>query len=67
MCVCVREREREVLSAQMKFALNATSDMLPHNANLSLWRKSDNLSAACKLCGERQILCHILNNTAKWH
>jgi hypothetical protein len=48
-------------SAQMKFALNAASDTLPHNANLSLWRKSDNLSVACKLCGDRQTLCHILN------
>lgn len=52
-------------SAQMKFALNAASDTLPHNANLSLWRKSDNLAAACKLCGDRQTLCHILNNY-KW-
>ena len=49
-------------STLMKFALNATSDTLPHNANLSLWRKSANLSAAYKLCDERQILCHILNN-----
>ena len=45
----------------MKFALNATSDALPHNANLALWKK-DKLSAACKLCGEKQTLCHILNN-----
>lgn len=49
-------------SAQMKFALNAASDTLPHNVNLALWRKEDQLSAACKLCGERQTLCHILNN-----
>ena len=49
-------------SAQMKFTLNAASDTLPHNANLSLWRKEDQLSAACKLCGERQTLCHILNS-----
>ena len=49
-------------SAQMKFALNALSDTLPHNANLALWRKNEHLSAACKLCGERQTLCHILNN-----
>ena len=53
-------------SAQMKFVLNAASDTLPHNANLSLWRKNGNLSATCKLCGERQTLCHILNN-CKWH
>ena len=49
-------------SAQMKFALNATTDTLPHNANIALWRKDSGLSAACKLCGERQTLCHILNN-----
>ena len=49
-------------SAQMKFALNASSDTLPHNANLAIWRKNEHLSAACKLCGERQTLCHILNN-----
>jgi hypothetical protein len=53
---------QNLLSAQIKFALNAASDTLPHNANLSLWRKSDNLSAACKLCGDRKTLCHILNN-----
>ena len=46
----------------MKFALNLATDTLPHNANLALWRKSAHLSAACKLCGERQTLCHILNN-----
>ena len=49
-------------SAQMKFALNAASDTLPHNANLALWRKGDHLSAASKLCGKRQTLCHVLNN-----
>ena len=49
-------------SAQMKFALKAASDTLPHNANLALWRKGDHLSAACKLCGKRQTLCHVLNN-----
>ena len=27
-----------------------------------MWRKNDNLSAACKLCGGRQTLYHILNN-----
>ena len=53
---------RSLPSALMKFALNAASDTLPYNVNLSLWRKNDNLSAACKLCGERQTLCHILNN-----
>ena len=49
-------------SAQMKFALNAASDTLPHNAKLALWRKGDHLSADCKLCGKSQTLCHVLNN-----
>ena len=49
-------------SARMKFALNLATDTLPHNANLALGRKSAHLSTACKLCGERQTLCHILNN-----
>ncbi len=44
---------------QMKFALNASQDTLPHNANLSLWR---NLPSSCKLCGERQTLHHVLNH-----
>ena len=43
----------------MKFALNAAQDTLPHNANLQCWRK---LPDACKLCGKRQTLLHILNN-----
>ena len=43
----------------LKFALNAAQDTLPHNANLARWRK---LSDACKLCGKRQTLLHILNN-----
>ena len=38
----------------MKFALNAAVDMLPHNANLHLWKKKPNDS--CPLCGERQTL-----------
>ena len=46
----------------MKFVLNAANDTLPHNANIALWRKSSGLSAACKLCGEKQTLCHVLNN-----
>ena len=48
--------------AQMKFALNAASDTVPHNVNLSLWRRNDHLSAACRLCGVRQTLCHVLSN-----
>ena len=47
----------EVLS----FSLNAAQDTLPRNANLALWRRSDGLSDACKLCGIRQTLPHVLN------
>ena len=45
---------------QMKFALNAAVDELPHNANLHLWKKKT--SDSCPLCGERQTLIHVLNN-----
>ena len=51
---------RTLLAEQMKFALNAAVDMLPHNANLHLWKKKPNDS--CPLCGERQTLVHTLNN-----
>jgi hypothetical protein len=44
---------------QMKFSHNSTLDMLPHNHNLHLWKKS---SPACTLCGENQTLLHVLNN-----
>jgi len=44
---------------QSKFALNASQDTLPHNVNLTRWR---NLSASCKLCGQRQTLQHVLNH-----
>ena len=42
---------------ELKFALNACQDTLPHNANLSLWKGHP---SSCKLCGERQTLLHIL-------
>jgi len=42
-----------------KFALNASQDTIPHNINLARWR---NLSASCKLCGQRQMLQHVLNH-----
>ena len=45
---------------QMKFALNAAVDVLPHNANLHLWKKREDSS--CPLCHENQSLLHILNN-----
>ena len=47
----------EVLS----FSMNAAQDTLPHNANLSRWRRNNGLSDACKLCGMRQTLPHVLN------
>ena len=45
---------------QMKFALNAALDVLPHNYNLHLWKKRTDSS--CPLCGKNQSLLHVLNN-----
>ena len=45
----------------LSFSLNVAQDTLPNNANLALWRKKDGLSDACKLCGEKQTLPHVLN------
>ena len=45
---------------QLKFAINAAVDVLPHNANLYLWRKRKDPS--CPLCHENQSLLHVLNN-----
>ena len=45
---------------QMKFALNAAVDILPHNANLHLWKKRKDPS--CPLCNNNQSLLHVLNN-----
>ena len=45
---------------QMKFALNAAVDVLPHNANQHLWRKKN--TPSCPLCGGYQTLLHVLNN-----
>ena len=49
----------------LKFSLNAVQDTLPHNANLVMWRRREGLSSACKLCGKRQTLLHVLNNCPK--
>ena len=51
-----------VSGSEMKFALNAANDTLPHNANLARWR---GLSDVCKLCGGKQTLNHILNHCKK--
>ena len=40
--------------------INAALDVLPHNANLHLWKKK--ASPACQLCGNYQSLLHVLNN-----
>ena len=45
---------------QMKFALNAAVDILPHNANLHLWKKRKDPS--CPLCNHNLSLLHVLNN-----
>ena len=44
---------------QVQFVLNAAVDILPHDANLQLWRKKE--CDTCPLCGERQTLIHVLN------
>ena len=46
-----------------KFALNAVTDTLPHNANLVKWKKLS--SSKCQLCGEHQSLAHVLNSCQK--
>jgi hypothetical protein len=43
-----------------RFAVNAVTDTLPHNANLHLWRKQP--SPQCQICPERQTLHHVLNH-----
>ena len=43
--------------SQLKFALNACQDTLPHNSNLALWKGHPR---ECKLCGETQSLLHVL-------
>ena len=45
---------------QLKFAINAAVDVLPHNANLYLWKKRRDPS--CPLCHKNQSLLHVLNN-----
>ena len=49
-------------SESLKFAMNAATDTLPHNANLALWRHADGISGNCKLCGNTQTLVHVLNS-----
>ena len=49
-------------SEGLKFALNAASDTLSHNSNLSIWRRREGLTDGCKLCGRKQTLLHILND-----
>ena len=49
----------DLSSEKLKFALNATTDTLPHNTNLALWRGLDD---SCRLCGERQTLSHVFNH-----
>ena len=39
-----------------------SKNTFPHNTNLAKWRKKENLSSACQLCGEKQTLLHILNH-----
>ena len=48
-------------SEEIKFALNAATDTLPHNSNLAKWRRGFILDH-CKLCGQKQTLHHVLNH-----
>ena len=48
---------KSLTPSELKFALNACQDTLPHNSNLSLWKGHP---SDCKLCGERQSLLHVL-------
>ena len=50
----------EVPEKVMKFTLSAVQDILPHNANLHLWKKLSSLN--CLLCSNRQTLLHTLNH-----
>ena len=43
----------------LKYALNSLTDTLPYSASLHLWKKLP--SPACRLCGQRQTLLHVLN------
>ena len=52
-------------SELLKFSLNAVQDTLPHNSNLAKWRNTKHLSSSCKLCQQKQILHHVLNNCPK--
>ena len=58
---------KALLEEQIKFALNAALDVLPHNSNLHLSQKKN--STACTLCRGNQTLLHVLNNctTARDH
>ena len=61
ICAPIWARVVQILPDElMKFALNAAVDVLPHNANLHLWKKRGDSS--CPLCHENQSLLHILNN-----
>ena len=46
----------------MKLALNTAQDTLPHNVNLSVWRREEDLSGQRKLCCQCQTLLHIFNH-----
>ena len=50
-----------VAASSAPLLMNVAHDTLPHNTNLSLWKKCDSLSDACRLCGRRQTLAHVLN------
>ena len=64
VCMCVEGRAAQICPEWcFKFALNAVTDTLPHNAKLYKWKKLS--SPRCQLCGEHQFLAHVLNSCQK--
>lgn len=54
-----------LLKLPLSVAINAVQDTLPHNANLSVWRKQSGLSGHCKLCDNVRLYC-MYSTTVKW-
>ena len=50
----------QLSSYKLSFILNAVSETLPTNANLTFWKRMS--CDQCPNCGKRQTLLHVLNN-----
>ena len=57
---CAPIWSRALPEDQLRFTINAAVNVLPHNANLYLWKKRKDPS--CPLCHKNQSLLHVLNN-----